>query len=146
MLGSANRRPVILLSLLIAGAVLFVTIYGTPFLTLGPWGPGYLALLGVAAIAAWWRWPAYRTKSPQPRRWSSIVAAIAAMAYLLATAWQQKRHMAPLLHDEFSYLIQAHQLAHGHLWMPGHPLAAFFDSFQLIVHPVYASIYFPGTA
>jgi len=146
MLGSANRRSVIVLSLLIAGAVLFVTIYGTPFLTLGPWGPGYLALLGVAAIIAWWLWPANRAKPPQPRRGSSVFAAIAAVAYLLATAWQQKRHMAPLLHDEFSYLIQAHQIAHGRLWMPGHPLAAFFDSFQLIVHPVYASIYFPGTA
>jgi hypothetical protein len=146
MLGSANRRPVIVLSLLIAGAALFAAIYGTPFLTLGPWGSGDLALLAVAAIVAWWLWPVNRAKPPQSQGWPSIVAAIAAFAYLLATAWQQKRHMAPLLHDEFSYLIQAHQVAHGRLWMPAHPLAAFFDSFQLIVHPVYASIYFPGTA
>src|SRR5215210_7969441 len=37
-------------------------------------------------------------------------------------------------------------LAHGRLWMPRHPLADFFESFYLIVKPVYCSIYFPGTA
>ena len=30
--------------------------------------------------------------------------------------------------------------------MPAHPLGKFFDSFQLIVDPVYTSAYFPGTA
>ena len=76
----------------------------------------------------------------------SLAAAMFAGGYLLLTATDQHREFLPYLHDEFSYLIQAQQLARGRLWMPGHPLAPFFDSFQLIVHPVYASAYFPGTA
>ncbi len=52
----------------------------------------------------------------------------------------------PYVHDELSYLIQARQFATGHLWTRPHPLGVFFDSFQLLVTPVYASAYFPGTA
>src|SRR2546421_5439332 len=37
-------------------------------------------------------------------------------------------------------------VARGRLWMPQHTLADFFDSFHILVRPVYASIYFPGTA
>jgi Dolichyl-phosphate-mannose-protein mannosyltransferase len=146
MVGPANRRRLVVLSLLIVGVGMFVAIYGKDFLTLGPWGPGPLIALAIAAIAVGWLWPANHSRFPSRWKWSSVAAAVAAVAYLLATAWQQHRQLTPLLHDEFSYLIQAHQLAHGRLWMPSHPLAAFFDSFQLIVHPIYASIYFPGTA
>src|SRR6185437_140170 len=32
------------------------------------------------------------------------------------------------------------------LWMPAHPLGDFFQSFYILSKPVYASIYFPGTA
>jgi hypothetical protein len=50
------------------------------------------------------------------------------------------------MHDEFSYLIQIHQLARGRLWMPEHKLADFFESIHILVRPVYASKYFPGVA
>lgn len=68
------------------------------------------------------------------------------VVYLYATAVRQDRHFVPIYHDEFSYQIQAQMLARGKLWMPAHELASFFDSFYLIVEPVYASMYFPGTA
>ncbi len=47
----------------------------------------------------------------------------------------QGRSLRPYVHDEFSYLIQAHQFARGRLWFRPHPLAPFFDSFQLFVAP-----------
>lgn len=67
-------------------------------------------------------------------------------AYFYATAARQQRAFALLYQDEFSYQIQAQMLARGRLWMPKHPLADFFDSFYVIVDPVYSSMYFPGTA
>jgi hypothetical protein len=76
----------------------------------------------------------------------SVVAGILSSLYLWLTARAENRQFFPYIHDEFSYLIQARQLARGRLWMPAHPLGAFFDSFQLFVKPVYASAYFPGTA
>ena len=67
-------------------------------------------------------------------------------AYLLLTALGQHRDMVPKFHDEFMHLLQMRMLAAGRLWMPQHPLADFFETFHVLVKPVYASIYFPGTA
>ena len=77
-----------------------------------------------------------------------VVVAAGAFVYLLGSALLYQRDLSPHLHDEHSYLIQAHMLARGRLWMPPLPdgLGDFFESFHLLVKPVYASIYFPGTA
>ena len=37
-------------------------------------------------------------------------------------------------------------LAHGRLWMPALPLPDFFDTFYVLVRPVYAAQSFPGAA
>src|SRR5258705_9444821 len=66
--------------------------------------------------------------------------------YFLFSADAAGRGLFPTLHDEFMYLLQARMLARGRLWMPAHPLADFFDCFNVIVRPVYAAEYFPGTA
>jgi len=50
----------------------------------------------------------------------------------------------PRIHDEFSYLLMADTLAHGHVANPSPPLFGFFDTFHVLVHPVYASKYFPA--
>ena len=87
-----------------------------------------------------------RSVSPRARLICSFLAGVFSTAYLFITAWSEHRQFFPYMHDEYSYLTQAHQFARGRLWMPAHPLASFFDSFQLFTKPVYASAYFPGTA
>jgi hypothetical protein len=71
---------------------------------------------------------------------------ILACGYFCFTAFYQHRDLFPRIHDEHCYLIQARMLAAGHLWEPQHPAADFFDNFYMLSRPVYAPIYFPGTA
>jgi 4-amino-4-deoxy-L-arabinose transferase-like glycosyltransferase len=86
-----------------------------------------------------------RNPSQRTAEWTGVIVGVLATAYLVGTAMLQERPLAPRMLDECSYAIGAQLLAHGHLWLPQHPLADFFDSFFLTVRPVYSSIYFPGT-
>jgi hypothetical protein len=56
------------------------------------------------------------------------------------------RRGAPVVHDEFAYLLQARMLASGHLSMPSPPLPEFFETPHVLVVPRYAAKYFPGHA
>jgi hypothetical protein len=87
-----------------------------------------------------------RRPSPRAAIIVAIVISVLAACYFPLTAIYQGRVLTPKWQDEMSYLIQIRMLARGRLWMPMHPLANFFDSFQLIVDPVYASMYFPGAS
>jgi hypothetical protein len=151
----AHRLAVaVLLILGIAAAVAWYGPLGIVFLSLGPWGPSALVAFAAAVATAVAITPVAAALSATIRRFDDLVsrhrtlaavfAAGATLAFLYATA--RGRPLRPYVHDEFSYLIQAHQFARGHGWMPPHPLGPFFDSFQLLVDPVYASAYFPGTA
>lgn len=50
----------------------------------------------------------------------------------------------PRIQDEFSYLLMSETLASGHLSNSTPPLPEFFDTFHVLMHPVYASKYFPA--
>jgi hypothetical protein len=76
----------------------------------------------------------------------ALVVSLWAIVYLLVAAGIGGREFFPKWHDEQMLILQTRLLAHGRLWMPEHPLADFFEASYLFVKPVYAGIYFPGTA
>ena len=89
-----------------------------------------------------------RLSNPSPRAKAIPAVAIALLAtlFLYVTARGQHRDFAPVLHDEYAYVLQAKMLAGGHLWMPEHELGDFFESFHLLTDGAYAAKYGPGTA
>jgi hypothetical protein len=74
-----------------------------------------------------------------------FISAIACVTFLSCIAVSGILHEpVPLVHDEFSYLLMSNTLASAHVSNPSPPLSEFFDTFHVLVRPVYASKYFPA--
>ena len=135
------------------GVLIWVALYWSDYrrpIGMARWG--VIVLAGLIALV-----PAVSRKinkvldrighpSARTKRIAAIVIALAAAGYFILTAVEQDRDLFPKTHDDNSYFLQMQMLAHGRLWMPPHPLADFFDTFYILVRPVSASQYFPGTA
>ncbi len=141
----ARALPVVLLGL---GFWLW-RMLGLPLTRLATAGIVLVAI--VTAVPAGRRWAVEllaRIRRPAPTQRAKIAIAIAILstAYLILTGVEQGRDFIPKFHDEHRDMLETQIIARGRLWMPQHPMADFFETFHVLVKPVYVAAYFPGDA
>ncbi len=152
-----EQRSHLQINILIFGVIFGVIAVGIPFIIAKLLPPPWVPLSVIVVVGAVARTRATGRRMDQllhrasrfvslHRGLTTFTIWLLASAYFCFTAFYQHRDLFPRIHDEHCYLIQARMLASGQLWAPQHPVADFFDNFYMLARPVYAPIYFPGTA
>jgi hypothetical protein len=100
-----------------------------------------LAALLLALALAWrpW-WEIYAARLAKKPVWCMLLLAALPVALRVLLL---PRHPAPVpdIYDEFSHLLVADTLRHFRLANPAHPFHGFFETFFVLQHPTYSSIY-----
>ncbi len=103
----------------------------------------------IAGVSRVLRTPADSKLVSELRRVAShhglVTLSVGCSAFMGCVAVASVRHEpVPQVSDEFSYLLMSNTFASGHLASAAPPFPEFFDTFQVLVRPVYASKYLPA--
>jgi len=111
----------------------------------------WLAVIGVSAMLLALR-PRFLERAEcawdqvARRRVLSVVLVGAAALALRASMLPLVPIPEPILHDEYSFILQAQTFAAGRLTNPTHPMWEHFETFHVNMWPTYQAMYPPGQA